>query len=109
MQDLVKRLELPIRISGAIPFRDHLLLALKFHFWLKPCDLACLKRPLESHCPQPVGKLLQGADVRQRETPLVQQGLALLEFLPEAVQFHEDSKNSLIGNHHRGFFTESVF
>ena len=45
----------------------------------------------------------------QGETPLVQHRLALLLRLREAVQFHEDSKNSLIRHHHRGFFPESIF
>ena len=51
-----------------------------------------IEQPLESLCPQLVRESVKCADVLQSETPLVQQGLALFQSLPEPVQFHEDSK-----------------
>ena len=60
-------------------------------------SVVCFEQPLESLCPQLVGKLVQGVDVRQRETPLVQQGLALFPALSAAFPGENDADDTLPG------------
>ena len=60
-------------------------------------SVVCFEQALESLRPQLVGKLVQGVDVRQRETPLVQQGLALFPALSAALPGENDADDTLPG------------
>ncbi len=72
-----------------VPLRYHLLIVLKFLLRTEPGDLACSEESLERPDPQAIRQLVQLPHIFQRIAPLLHKAPALLNPLPEAVQFHK--------------------
>ena len=67
------------------------------------------EEPLEDIRPELLRQRVQRPHPLEGEAPLVHDGAALRETLAESVQLHEYTKNSVIRDIVRDFFSESVF